>query len=566
MYGKDVEFCMDETYNVIGYYRKVTQETLEDLAAIRQACLSLRASGWRGDGEESFFSRVERMYLISQAFVRHLEATSVALEAAEAGAQPVRIKSEGLMGAGAGGDGGRIGIDYGECENAAREVGNVLSGELLRLEANLRLASHVAGSLNFAQVDVSPAQTAADVARGELDGLKERINTLVETTREWDYTNAGAFNDLQESLALKFDPLGALPLTGFSALVDAIHEKEAVRILRQLLDMSGNPNIDEITMFLLTNMGGDGLSEGQWQAMTQLFAGSYLSHQQVLEIFQDMSLRIMDIPTSQGHAHVMRQELALRVSVYFMQEVEMARSNGTTGVNEVQDRLRNLLRRSQLLIFTGEISPDTPIRVEHFDLDQFSRNSHGRILYGPRLGRSQFPVSGLEGLLGTSYGTSANMQNARAALGRNDSATAERVAGVAAKIFGGALNSGVMLTLDAISIAAGFAGSGEALSNAERAYAYSASAFATGMLGGGVASVATPNGYRVFGLIPDMREGRFREFALGEEFGYSRERAMEILMDENHDGHAEIYGFLSAGEYLDTRLDSHRPEFERRYG
>jgi len=231
---------MEEAGDVAYYYETVTSEMLVEINAIRDAYEALRSSAWDGAGGLTFLMRVERMRLISELFIRHLESTGEALQAVTESAEPIRDQSERLMPE-AGAPGGMlIKVDYGACADAISEIDKVLNQDIVEMEQTLGQAASYADNIHFANVSVTPAKKAVQHAEGELASLKARVTDLVDTTEAWDYASAESFNALADGLGLEFDPLGNLSSNDFAAMVDRLAARELIREILAVADADPN--------------------------------------------------------------------------------------------------------------------------------------------------------------------------------------------------------------------------------------------------------------------------------------------------------------------------------------
>jgi len=125
-------------------------------------------------------------------------------------------------------------------------------------------------------------------------------------------------------------------------------------------DENGEPLTEEIEWFLINN-AIDGFPRWQWEAMTRLFGGDRLDHQQVVDIFSAANLQAGFMDNAHVFAiHSIIEELSSRVSRAFMSNVDDFLFNGGD-----EGQLINMMRRSQLFTFMGALDPGS-LAAHHF--------------------------------------------------------------------------------------------------------------------------------------------------------------------------------------------------------
>ena len=164
---------------------------------------------------------------------------------------------------------GRIRIDYGELERAVAQTDSILSTEIADMERELRSVTREMSNVTLANVSTSQAELAIRTCRDELEGLRARLNALIEATRQWDYESASRLNGLLKGLSAGRDADGNVMPYNFDSLMAFFREKEMIEweallgeisslleeLLLELNQERRSRLIAQIVDVLMTNMG-----------------------------------------------------------------------------------------------------------------------------------------------------------------------------------------------------------------------------------------------------------------------------------------------------------------------
>jgi len=225
--------------------------------------------------------------------------------------------------------------------------------------------------------------------------------------------------------------------------------------------------------------------------------------------------------------------------------------------------LAEQLRRAQLLTFLSALTArDMPFR---FNFENFANED------GPTIGFNgeQFRASDMNALLAGNYFTTSWRH------GAEDALTADQIEAGLRNLWNthgleliwtaagfiphvGGAHGAASLGMSLWDVTNALLDRGIVLSNAEITFIHRMNTYAAGRMGGGVASVQTPNGYRTTGTTLVTQEAMVRVAGLRER-GISEERAMAALPDVNNRAHGMV------DRYLNGRgRDTPRGDFENR--
>ena len=164
----------------------------------------------------------------------------------------------------------RIAIKYGSLKSATTGIKQILTREIPDMERELIAAQGQAVQLTFASVTlVPPAQTEVDINEAELTSLSKRINTLMETTQEWDSETTALMQGLMMNLPIELDANGNPKVIDWSSMVNALGARNLDRMYETLRNPDGSYNWDIITVLLGSDVGD--LTPVQLDALARVY-------------------------------------------------------------------------------------------------------------------------------------------------------------------------------------------------------------------------------------------------------------------------------------------------------
>jgi len=240
-----------------------------------------------------------------------------------------------------------------------------------------------------------------------------------------------------------------------------------------------------------------GFSTLEWQTLLGLFGDQRVSYEDILLIYEDLQ----SAPHICNDAHCVTQKLARDFGALYMKEVEAGRWHG----NVDWEALRAMLRRAQLLTFFDEmLHTGSRFEARDFDLSDVSERWNAVVRYRgvsypmPPLAWERFYFT--DRLQAAILGTTS-LSGTRTWLSRE-----------------------------------------YRVRSAEIWHFHSMAGSATARLHGGVASMYTPNGYRLIGISFSSNDAMVRLAGLAE-LGFSPELVMELLIHEG-EGAGTVHRYL----------------------
>ena len=398
----------------------------------------------------------------------------------------------------------------------------------------------------------------------ELLGLRTRIQNLSSETSEWENESYAKLNALSLGIDIQTSLNGEITAAGdFSYLANRLREHVSAQTLQciidQMIDSNGVLNIDAVADLL--GLATDGtITNRQWQAIIEVISDPRVSHQDIVHIF-DINTRLDRylVPISEDVAARLGRDL----SAALIRDFEIHQWNGTLTAN--MPLLENQLQRAQLVTFIGEagnlVTEDRfkgRFEQGHSEVDLARGFANGHI----RFDRTEFPVSSMYGLQGIEYlSDSAGWDsNQRLAQAQN--------AGMGWLSFLGTIGWGTISLIDPSPISGAIdmgrdvgsfvsntVNAGVILNNAQITHLHEQHTLAVDRLGGGVASVETPNGYRQLGytLATTVAQDRLERIA-----NLPSQEGIDFTNADVVKGHL-IYGEGSGFEAIDQHLRNAHP-------
>jgi hypothetical protein len=116
------------------------------------------------------------------------------------------------------------------------------------MERELRSVTREMSNVTLANVSTSQAERAIRTCRDELEGLRTRLNALIEATRQWDYESASRLNGLLKGLSAGRDANGNVMPYNFDSLMAFFREKERIEWEALLSEIT--PLLEELLLEL----------------------------------------------------------------------------------------------------------------------------------------------------------------------------------------------------------------------------------------------------------------------------------------------------------------------------
>ena len=363
----------------------------------------------------------------------------------------------------------------------------------------------------------------------------EQLLAAIEATCKTNYIQEDAINykagDFQQSgLMAKF----------------ALNDTDIDLFYRRFFNHDGSCNFYAFQQMLINNDGN--LSDLEMRALAKLFSSEGISYDDIVSYCIGYGSYAI------GEQEVL-QGVAQELSAMIMTNAEGLLWKMGEYTNDEETQLNSFLRRAQLVTFLGSIDGASP---KSFDLTGLDSINNGKIVYGG----VDYPVSNIDELI--KHDPEASFDNSIEATHNKEIANAKpdsEILGLIMDIISFIPYAGYATTpIDIGMNLSALINSSQLMSDADKAYALAMLDSCARRLGGNVAYVYTPEGYRSIGSTLSTDEALISIAGLQRDKGISLGDAIDIIQHKDNPRNQEIRDYLDGS---DSHVESLRDVYEK---